>query len=653
MNHQHLLHALACCLLFGLCSGLERNSLSQERIGYQHDGLIVDLGVGLWAWPLPLDWDGDGDLDLLVSCPDVPYNGTYFFENRSGPKVKMPIFEPPVRVGPGLRSPQVSRDEQGAHVLTAGVEWVEFRKNGFQKSRKIYPRSNVHPAKRIRANQWKYCDFDADGRRDLLVGVGDWTDYGWDNSFDPGGNWTRGPLRGPVYLIRNRGTNSEPDYEDPARLTAGGVPIDQFGMPSPCLDDFDGDGDQDLICGEFVDGFTYYENRGSRNSPQFAAGKKLVSGGSPLKMDLQMITPVSIDWDGDGDGDLICGDEDGRVAFIENRGVEKGMPRFEKPRYFQQRAADLKFGALVTPVSFDWDGDGDSDLICGNTAGYIGFIENLGLEARSGRPIWNRVRYLEAGGKVIRIMAGKNGSIQGPAESKWGYTTLSVADWDHDGKADLVVNSIWGKVVWYRNVGPQGKPALEAGRPLEVQWEARPQKPEWNWWNPRGKELATQWRTTPLVVDLNQDGLNDLVMLDHEGYLAFFPRKRLADRLLLGSPERIFETEEGKPLRLNSKYAGGSGRRKLCLVDWDQDGKLDLLVNSKNVDFFRNVSRDSSQWRFRNMGAVSEKKLAGHTTSPTTVDWNGDQVPDLLVGAEDGFFYYMENSQAPKRNRSK
>ena len=27
------------------------------------------------------DYDRDGDLDLVVSCPDKPYNGLYFFEN--------------------------------------------------------------------------------------------------------------------------------------------------------------------------------------------------------------------------------------------------------------------------------------------------------------------------------------------------------------------------------------------------------------------------------------------------------------------------------------------------------------------------------------------------------------------------------------------
>ena len=47
-------------------------------------GPVVDLGVGLWAWPLPMDYDHDGDLDLVVSCPDVPFKGTYLFENPGG-----------------------------------------------------------------------------------------------------------------------------------------------------------------------------------------------------------------------------------------------------------------------------------------------------------------------------------------------------------------------------------------------------------------------------------------------------------------------------------------------------------------------------------------------------------------------------------------
>lgn len=618
---------------------------SQERISYNQSELVVDLGVGLWAWPMPLDWDNDGDLDLVVSCPDVPYNGTYLLENVDGVGVRLPTFKPAVKVGDGLRSPQVSYVNDQARVMIAGIELTDFREKQFATKKKIYPNAKFHPAKRIRANQWKYCDFDDDGKLDLVVGVGDWTDYGWDNAYDAKGNWTNGPLRGFVYLIRNQGTTEKPEYAPPKKVQADGKPIDVFGMPSPCFDDFDGDGDLDLICGEFLDGFTYFQNIGTRRSPKFKSGVRLQSDRQNIAMDLQMITPTSIDWDQDGDIDLICGDEDGRVALIENIGVnDSKTPIFKSPKYFLQQAEDVKFGALITPVSVDWDADGDEDLICGNTAGYIGFIENLGMKSGAKSPTWAKPVYLRENRQVIRIQAGRNGSIQGPAEAKWGYTTLSVADWNHDGKQDIVANSIWGKVIWFENVGTKASPKLAFAKPIEVSWESRPApKPSWNWWSPDGDELVTQWRTTPLVFDVNNDGLNDLISLDHEGYLAFYERKKMDSGLALLPPQRIFLDDQGKPLRMNEKSAGGSGRRKMCLVDWDGDGKVDLLANSRNIDFYRNVSEKDGQWKFKNMGPVSKKRLAGHTTSPTVVDWNKDSIPDLLIGAEDGFLYYFEN----------
>jgi hypothetical protein len=628
-----------------------------ERVKYNNPGLVVDLGVGLWAWPLPMDYDSDGDCDMVVSCPDKPYNGTYFFENTSG-NVKMPVFRPAVKVGTGHRNVRPSYVNGEVRLLLPGREIVNFRQPGSQlkNTRTIYPSSNVHgPKGRVRANQWQHCDYDGDGVLDLMVGVGDWADYGWDNAFDSEGRWTRGPLHGYVYLIRNSGTNDNPRYGEAEKVLTAGEPVDVYGMPSPNFADFDGDGDQDLICGEFVDKFTWFENIGTRSHPRYAAGRYLAYKGKPLRMDLCMIVPVAVDWDKDGDIDLVVGQEDGRVALVENTGnVVEDVPQFLSPKFFRQEADDVKFGALVTPFSFDWDNDGDEDLICGNTAGYIGFIENLD---GANPPKWAAPVYLKADGEIIRIMAGPNGSIQGPCEAKWGYTTLNVADWDHDGLPDIVVNSIWGKVLWHRNIGTPQNPRLTAAQPVEVEWAGKPPKPAWNWWEPKGKTLATQWRTTPAVIDYDQDGLNDLVMLDHEGYLTLFKRARRNRNLILLPGERVFASEgvsvfdsihrpKNKTsglLRMNDGSAGKSGRRKFCFADWDRDGRPDILVNSQNVTFLRNISTDRNKHFFSDQGMVNSRILAGHTTSPTIVDWNKDDIPDILVGAEDGFLYYMKN----------
>ena len=622
-----------------------------ERVQYNNPGLTVDLGVGLWAWPLPMDYDGDGDNDLLISCTDVPYNGIYFFENRSG-NIPLPVFEAPVRIADGIKNVQISYIADSTHILSPATAYRDIARFAFKKSSTIYPQEKLIEG-RIRANQWKYCDYENDGDLDLLVGVGYWDDYGWDNAFDPQGNWLRGPLHGYVYLIRNMGAAG---FAVPEKLMAGGTPVDVYGMPSPNLADFDGDGDLDLLCAEFVDSFTYFENSGSRSAPRFESGRKLMADGKVLRMDLQMIVPVAMDWDMDGDMDLIVGQEDGRVALLTNTGIVKdGLPRFDQPRFFRQKAQDLKFGALVTPVSFDWDADGDEDLICGNTAGYIGFIENLDGGTS---PQWAEPVYLQAGGETIRIQAGTNGSIQGPCEAKWGYTVLNVADWDHDGLADLVVNSIWGKIIWFKNTGTREKPKLASAQMVHISSTAVLPKPAWNWWDPAAGELVSQWRTTPLVTDWNNDDLNDLVMLDHEGYLAFFQRSGAAvlpgQRLFDASGPSGFDgrqrvqNPQGGLLQLNTKTAGGSGRRKFCLVDWDRDGNIDLLVNSQNINFMRGSAEDGKRYMFTDMGMVDDRILAGHTTCPTTVDWDKNGIPDLLVGAEDGCFYYLKNPNIPE-----
>lgn len=63
---------------------------------YNNPDLTVDLGVGLWGIPLPVDYDGDGLKDLLVSCPDRPYKGLYFFKNIGTPR--HPHFAAAVRI---------------------------------------------------------------------------------------------------------------------------------------------------------------------------------------------------------------------------------------------------------------------------------------------------------------------------------------------------------------------------------------------------------------------------------------------------------------------------------------------------------------------------------------------------------------------------
>lgn len=635
MSHYHLSIALLITLMASSAFAQEDWKLKELR--YNNPGLKVDLGVGLWAWPLPMDYDRDGDLDLLVNCPDKPSNGIYFFENPTqDPSQKMPVFKPGVKVGKAAQNVQVSYVDGKPRVLHECWEYPRDEATGkfdFDKGQRIYPKNNVHDS-RVRANMWRYVDYDGDSDQDIVVGVGDWTDYAWDHAYDNFGHWRNGPLHGYIYLIANKGSDKEPNYsEAPTKLSAGGGVIDVFGWPSPNFDDFDGDGDLDLLCGEFLDGFTYFQNIGTREKPEYAAGQKLKDAtGKPLVMDLQMITPTAIDWDDDGDLDLIVGDEDGRVALVENTGkLRDRQPVFLAPVYFQQEADTLKFGALATPYAYDWDGDGDQDILCGNTAGYIGLFENLG-QGNNGLPKWDAPQLLTASpgtadseASTFRILAGPHGSIQGPAEAKWGYTTLSVADWDTDGDPDIIYNSILAQIGLLQNSDGQ---LIDS--PLPTGLSEAP--PKWYWWQTKTGASISQWRTTPVAKDFDGDGKLDLVMLDQEGYLTL--------RRSAGKAERIFVDENNQALQLSTRACGGSGRIKLDVVDWDGDGRLDVLVNSQNATWYRNCEDRDGMVVLKPIGNLAKRNVAGHTSSPAACDFDQDGKPDLLVGAENGRLYY-------------
>lgn len=630
-----LLMLLSGCLTAGVCVNGEDWNLQPLR--YNNPGLVTDLGVGLWAYPLPLDYDQDGDLDLLVGCPDKPSNGVFYFENPTqDPAVIMPVFRPAVRLGKAAHYLFASRVNGEDRILKPGYEYVrdDSGRFDFSQPRKIATAVNPHAptGKRIRGNMWRYVDYDGDGDHDLAIGIGDWSDLSWDHAYDRHGNWRNGPLHGYVYIVRNDGSDAEPAYAEPFRLSAGGGLVDVFGWPSPNFGDFDNDGDLDLLCGEFLDGFTYFQNVGSRQSPIYAGGVRLQNDqGQPLTMHLQMITPTAIDWDRDGDLDLVVGDEDGRVALVINTGEwNNGVPVFQSPQYFQQEADTLKFGALATPFACDWDGDGDQDIVCGNTAGEIGVFSNEGMTEAGIR--WSAPRLLEVrtpqGQQPFRVMAGPSGSIQGPCEAKWGYTTLSVCDWDQDGDRDIVYNSILGRL---------GLLLREGDVLTEQVWDSgvRETPPAWFWNQTPRTDTLTQWRTTPVCVDFDGDQTLDLVQLDQQGYLVL--------RRSCGAAERVFVDGDRQPLRLNAGSCGRSGRVKLAVVDWDQDGRLDVLINSENATWYRNVATTDDGIVLHRVGNLARRNVAGHTSSPAVADLDGNGTPDLLVGSENGRIYHIRH----------
>ena len=132
-------------------------------------------------------------------------------------------------------------------------------------------------------------------------------------------------------------------------------------------------------------------------------------------------------------------------------------------------------GIAVTPV--DWDGDGDQDLLLGASDG------SMVLRLNEGSP--EKARFSTDNLLLDVRVPGR-------------HAMPAVADWDGDGRFDLISGSYSGAVWWFRNIGEAGEPRFEEARQLV---------------GPDGAPHGH--RTQVAAQDFDGDGDVDLLVGDH------------------------------------------------------------------------------------------------------------------------------------------
>ncbi|WP_372935156.1 FG-GAP repeat domain-containing protein, partial [Mariniphaga sediminis] len=603
-----------------------------QKMEYNNPGLLVDLDVGFKSVPMPMDFDGDGDLDLLISeSGSYAESGVFYFENISG-NVDLPVYRYGMRVnserfrlGYDGKFFEASDVNGHIHVLTPDrtnetlLIYEDVPQNVFWKRMNMPAQLNEY-VRNTNANTWKIIDFDGDSKYDLVAGI-----------MSRQGN--------SLLFFKNSGTNEKPVYEKPENILTGkGKPFKNGLNLEVALADYDNDGDVDyVVTGRFTH-LVYFENKGTPQKHLFSEGDTIRYNGEKIQLVSRSGSNTklkAIDFNRDGFVDIIAGDEDGKVSFLKNTGkIINGVTEFLPPVFLQQEAKFLDLGALAAPRVFDWDGDGLDDILGGNGVGNVYFVKNLGGDISK----WAAPKILEVDGTPIRIIPTE--VLPNTEDPHWGYTTVDVGDWDMDGLPDILVNEHNGNIVWLRNKGTRTKPELSKPQPIEVEWKGEPLKPAWTPGVSKGKELLAPWRTSPFIMDFNNDGLNDLVMLDYKGYLAVYLRFKKDGKLLLAHPQRNFIYPDGEPILLNQRTGSSHGRLKITFADWDGDGLEDLVFSSKPaVDWMKNMGMEDGKMVLQYMGRIVSRTLMGHTDGPVVSDLNNDGSPDLLVGTETGVLY--------------
>lgn len=308
--------------------------------------------------PAAADLDGDGDLDLLVGV----IGGAY---------------------GPN----RTSADNLYRLEQTSPGSWVVRTPRALSG---LDIGSESSPA---------LGDLDGDGDLDLLVG----------NKLEPGDN-----RMASLHLYTNAGSRTAPSFR-----AAGAPPFGAGFHFAPTLVDLDGDGDLDLVLGNWRDALQYYRNDGSRKLANF-----VLADSALVKITRGSHTTASFgDLDGDGDLDLLVGEASGAVNYYRNDG-SRTAPKFV---LLSDEWEGIKAGRRSVPRLADLDRDGDLDLVIGN---------------ESGQPLV----YRNTGTRQAARFVLEAGSVDWPA-----FSAPVFADLDGDGGVDLLMGTASGGLVYLRN----------------------------------------------------------------------------------------------------------------------------------------------------------------------------------------------------------
>ncbi len=544
-----------------LTNGYLSFSLRSPNLTSQYDSLNLNIYVTPVSIPAIEDIDGDGDLDILT------FNALGGF----------------VEFHKNLTMEQYGNCSRLKYT-EADACWGKFQGNATSNTvtlntfcRYTHPTDTIYYPANHSGSTLLALDIDGDHDKDLVI-----SDV----------------ISGNLLLVTNGGDSiSALGIAQDDSFPSNSVPVNLFNFPASFYVDVNNDGKRDLLAApnapnisENFTGILYYKNTGTAASPVFTFASHSFLQDQMIETG-EGCNPVFFDADADGLLDLIVGN----YGYFSDQGsYPSGLSYYRNtgtntnPEYtlITRDYAGIEALGLnaIYPTFGDLDGDGDMDLLVGETTGTMIYYNNT---AGAGNP----ANFVLVPATFQNIDIGN-------------FAMPQIIDVNRDGKLDLLVGNSSGTITYFENTGTVNAPVFST--------------PVTNFGGVNVRETGyITGHSSPFMFEEN--GQYKLMVGSEKGYIHFY--------------DNIDGNLTGNFTEVDSMYGNWleGTRTTISGGDINGDGKIDFVIGnygggcavytSPGVNGIENISGEKMSFNLRPNPAKEELwiDLAGQKLQPEKI----------------------------------
>ena len=386
--------------------------------------------------------------------------------------------------------------------------------------------------------------------------------------------------------------------------------------------DIDNDNDKDLILGDIsYTNLNLLINGGNSDSAHIISVDSIFPQNNNNTIGAEMhVYPASfyIDVTNDGIKDLIVttntenNSENHQSCWLYENLNQNSLPDFNfiKENFIQGDMVDLGKGAY--PAFYDYNNDGLEDLVVGNYGYHVANnnpISSLALFENTGTI--NTPEYELSDRDWLNLSSiNLNTTLNIPALN----ISPTFGDIDGDGDKDLLIGDADGKIHLFQNIG-NGSFQITS---------------------PNYQNIDVGYFATPQLIDVNRDGLIDIIIGEQNGTINFCPNSGTQSVAIFDTIINDFGNIDVDQGVISSGYSSP----KMI----DSNGVYQLFVGSYTGKIYQFTNIDNNlNGSFVSVNSTVKNIWDGGNSTLAIKDITNDGFPDMIVGNSSGGIAYFSS----------